>query len=100
VTHHMDQAAVLMDAIGSRTALIGVIGLGYVGIPLALAAVQGQYRVLGFDIDPDRTERINRGESFIKHIPSTVIAEAVKGKLKATTDFALRTAPPLAREAR
>ena len=85
----MDQATVLMDAIGSRTALIGVIGLGYVGIPLALAAVQGQYRVFGFDIDPDRTEQINRGESFIKHIPSTVIAEAVKGKFKATTDFAL-----------
>jgi UDP-N-acetyl-D-glucosamine dehydrogenase len=77
-----------MDAIGSRKALIGVIGLGYVGIS-PLAAVQGRYRALGFDINPDRTEQINRSESFIKHIPSTMIAEAVKGKFKATTDFAL-----------
>ena len=84
-----DRAIALTETIRSREATIGVVGLGYVGIPLALAAVRALYQVIGFDIDPNRTEQINRGESFIKHIPSSVIAEAVKGKFKATTDFAL-----------
>jgi UDP-N-acetyl-D-glucosamine dehydrogenase len=92
-THHTDQAMALLDAISSRRALVGVVGLGYVGIPLALAAVQGRFQVLGFDIDSDRIEQINRGESFIKHIPSSVIGEAVKKQFKATTEFDLLSNP-------
>jgi UDP-N-acetyl-D-glucosamine dehydrogenase len=92
-THHTDQAVALMDAISSRRALVGVVGLGYVGIPLALAAVRGRFQVLGFDIDSDRIEQINRGESFIKHIPSSVIGEAVKKQFKATTEFDLLSNP-------
>lgn len=52
----------------SKTALIGVIGLGYVGLPLSLAAVRAGFRVLGFDVSIDRVAGINRGESPLKHI--------------------------------
>ena len=45
---------------------VSVFGLGYVGIPLALAATKANFRVLGFDIDAQRVDQINRGESFIK----------------------------------
>src|SRR5215213_2741678 len=72
----------------ARRARIGVIGLGYVGIPLALTAAKAGYRVLGFDIDEPRVEQINRGESFIKHIAPEHVAEAVNGrKFEATADF-------------
>jgi UDP-N-acetyl-D-glucosamine dehydrogenase len=72
----------------ARRARIGIIGLGYVGIPLALTAAKAGYRVLGFDIDEPRVEQINRGESFIKHIAPEHVAEAVRGrKFEATADF-------------
>src|SRR3954470_7093088 len=80
--------AALLAAIKSREAVIGIAGLGYVGIPLALAAAKAKFRVLGLDIDAPRVQQINRGESFIKHISSESIAEAVKGgRLEATADF-------------
>lgn len=72
-----------------RTATIGIVGLGYVGIPLALAAVRAGFRVIGADIDAPRVAQINRGESFIKHIPSAAMQEAVgAGRFSATTDMA------------
>ncbi|MBV9137406.1 MAG: nucleotide sugar dehydrogenase [Hyphomicrobiales bacterium] len=92
-THSTDRASALMDAIGSRQAVIGVMGLGYVGIPLALAAVKNRHKVIGFDIDATRVEKINRGESLIKHIPAAVMVEAVKGGFTATADFALLSEP-------
>src|SRR3954451_25492035 len=83
-SHH----AALLAAIKNREALIGIAGLGYVGIPLALAATKAKFRVLGLDIDEPRVQQINRGESFIKHIASDAIAAAVNGKmLEATADF-------------
>ncbi|TQF80836.1 nucleotide sugar dehydrogenase [Elioraea sp. Yellowstone] len=69
--------------------LIGVIGLGYVGVPLALAAVKADLPVLGFDIATARVAQLNRGESFIRHIPAAAIAEArASGRFEATDDFA------------
>ena len=66
-----------------------MIGLGYVGIPLALAAARSGFRVIGLDIDAPRVARINRGESFIRHIPDAVLGDAVaSGRLVATTDMA------------
>jgi UDP-N-acetyl-D-glucosamine dehydrogenase len=71
-----------------RQATIGIIGLGYVGIPLGLTACKAGFRVIGFDIDKKRVEQINRGESFIKHIPSSAMAEAVAtGRFEASADF-------------
>lgn len=78
----------LIARIQSREYRIGVIGLGYVGIPLALTACSAGFRVTGFDIDANRVAQINRGESFIKHIPSETIGKAVGAQqFEATADF-------------
>jgi len=67
---------------------IGVIGLGYVGLPLSLQFAGSGARVLGFDIDPEKIRRIEAGESYIKHIDSTAIAAACAGgRFAATSDF-------------
>jgi len=78
----------------NRSAVVGIVGLGYVGIPLALTAAKAGFNVLGFDIDAPRVDQINQGKSFIKHIGSEVIAEAVNsGKFQATADFARLSEP-------
>ncbi len=77
-----------LDAIKNRKAKIGLIGLGYVGLPLVLRFGEEGFQVLGFDIDDAKTKRLNKGESYIKHIPSGRIAPLVKtGKIRASTDF-------------
>lgn len=71
-----------------RSLTIGIIGLGYVGLPLVLAALRKGFSVIGFDIDRDRVALINSGQSDIKHIPSEPIAEGISsGRFAATTDF-------------
>lgn len=78
----------LVACFTGRTARIGVIGLGYIGLPLSLAAGQGGFRVLGFDIDAQRVAAINNGESPLKHIGDERIARArAGGRLEATADF-------------
>jgi UDP-N-acetyl-D-glucosamine dehydrogenase len=78
----------LIARIAARKYTIGVVGLGYVGIPLALTACKAGFPVIGFDIDGPRVDLINKGESFIKHIPTQAITDAVKdGRFVATTDF-------------
>ncbi len=84
--HHSVRS--LVDRVAARDYVIGIIGLGYVGIPLALTACKAGFPVLGFDIDARRVDQLNRGESFIKHISTQAISDAVKsGKFEATTDF-------------
>jgi UDP-N-acetyl-D-glucosamine dehydrogenase len=69
---------------------VGVIGLGYVGLPLAAAAARAGFRTLGFDIDPQKAEQLNRGQSYIDAAPSGEIARLVaEGRFRATDDFAL-----------
>jgi len=63
-----------------------VIGLGYVGLPLALAFAKAGFRVLGLDVDQNKTDAINRGQSYIRHIDSRAIAEA-GSQLSASTNF-------------
>ena len=71
-----------------RKAVLGVVGMGYVGLPLSLAAAGVGYRVIGFDIDPQKIVQLNDGKSYLKHIRSEVIASAVReNKLRATSDF-------------
>ena len=71
-----------------RRAKIGIIGLGYVGLPLALTAIRARFTVLGFDIDALRVEKLNRGETIIKHISQEMMLEAKNsGKFHSTTDF-------------
>jgi UDP-N-acetyl-D-glucosamine dehydrogenase len=82
------EALNLLAPFENMTARIGVIGLGYVGIPLAMAAVETGFRVVGFDIDAARVAQINRGESFIRHLSSAKLSAAVNGgRLEVTTDF-------------
>lgn len=85
-----DQATIqtLIERVASRQATIGIIGLGYVGIPLALTACNAGFKVVGFDIDERRVANLNQGRSGIKHIPDAAIAKAVeKGLFAATTTF-------------
>ena len=67
---------------------VGVIGLGYVGLPLLLAFSTAGRRVIGFDLDPRKPESILRGESYLRHIPGDHVARGVaSGLVDATTDF-------------
>lgn len=78
----------LLNKIKDKSALIGIYGLGYVGLPLALRFNQEGYKVLGFDVDGNKVTAISKGQSYIEHIPAAGIAEQVNaGRLSATTDF-------------
>jgi UDP-N-acetyl-D-glucosamine dehydrogenase len=73
---------------------VGIIGLGYVGLPLALTAIKAGFSVIGFDIDDDRVARLNRGESIIKHITADMMREALQAeRFEATADFARLNEP-------
>ncbi|MBA3447971.1 MAG: nucleotide sugar dehydrogenase, partial [Pseudaminobacter sp.] len=78
----------LIDKFQSRQAIIGIVGLGYIGIPLALRFSAVGFKVLGFDIDDDRVQALNAGKSPIGHIEPENIAGIVKDGFEATTDFA------------
>lgn len=79
----------LLAKIASRSARVGIIGLGYVGLPLALVFEEAGFPVLGFDVDAKKPEALHRGESYIKHIgPERVAAAFARGRIAATTDFA------------
>ena len=78
----------LLSAIAAREATIGIIGLGYVGLPLAVTATKAGFRVLGFDIDAGRVARINGAETVIKHLDGSMLAEPIAaGRFLATDDF-------------
>ena len=71
-----------------RLNTVGVVGLGYVGLPLVLAYCAKSYSAIGFDIDPSKIDNLHAGKSYIKHIPTSEVAAArASGKLDATTDF-------------
>jgi UDP-N-acetyl-D-glucosamine dehydrogenase len=77
----------LTTRLSERTAVIGIIGLGYVGLPLTLRYAEAGFRVLGIDIDGGKVERLNRGESYINHIAAADIARARERGFEATADF-------------
>ncbi len=78
----------LADKIQNQTARVGVIGLGYVGLPLAVAAAARGFSVLGFDIDPEKPRLIAAADSYIDAVSDALLAElTAAGRLMATTDF-------------
>ncbi len=82
------QDAELIARLRARQARVGVIGLGYVGLPLLVEFARGGYTAIGFDVDDERVARVNRGESYIPDVPSEVLQPLVQaGRLRATTDF-------------
>ena len=80
-------SATLLEKLNNKSAVIGIVGLGYVGLPLMLRYTEVGYKVLGLDIDPGKVEMLNQGKSYIEHISSSVIASAVTKGFEATTDF-------------
>lgn len=76
------------DFFASKNLNIGIIGCGYVGLPLALRFCEMGHRVTGFDTDPGKVQKLNAGKSYILHIPEATIAKLVaEEKFDATTDF-------------
>jgi UDP-N-acetyl-D-glucosamine dehydrogenase len=85
---HTSEAQQLKQKIESRKARIGVIGMGYVGLPLALLFSDQHFRVTGFDIDPDKVATLNSGGSYIVRIPATEIQSAQQRGFCATANYA------------
>jgi UDP-N-acetyl-D-glucosamine dehydrogenase len=83
----VSKAQELRRRIENRTARVGIIGLGYVGLPLALLFSEGRFRVTGFDIDDAKVKTLNGGGSYIVRIPPTEIARARTTGFEATSDY-------------
>ncbi len=78
----------LLEKIQNKEAVIGVVGLGYVGLPLLMEFVDQGFKTLGFDIDPQKVEKLNAGKSYIKHIAEERVKKVRETNLfEATTDF-------------
>jgi UDP-N-acetyl-D-glucosamine dehydrogenase len=83
-----DSFAALRDKIASQSAVVGVIGLGYVGLPLAHALHDGGLRVVGFDIDPEKIDALAQGHNYLKHLGESMTKTLSASKrFEATTDF-------------
>lgn len=77
-----------LDKIKAAEAHVGIIGLGYVGLPLALTMREAGFPVTGFDVNAERVQKLNAGQSYVDDIPDTELQAGMQsGKLKATTDF-------------
>lgn len=78
----------LETAIASKRAVVGVIGLGYVGLPLAVATARAGFRTIGFDIDPGKVEKLRAGASYIEAVKSEELAQQLgAGRFEATAEF-------------
>lgn len=86
----MSMKSDLVEKIHNKNAAVAVLGLGYVGLPLAVVFAEAGYTVTGVDPIVEKVERINKGESYVLDVTSETVARLVKtGKLKATTDFSV-----------
>lgn len=77
----------LITKLKNKTAVIGIVGLGYTGLPLLLRYSSVGYPTIGFEIDQVKVESLNQGRSYIQHISSTAVAEAITNGLMVTADF-------------
>lgn len=79
--------APLLKKLANKTATIGIVGLGYVGLPLVLRYCEVGYKVVGFDIDQRKVDSLQKGRSYIEHISSGAINSAIAAGFQPTTDF-------------
>src|SRR6185437_16149679 len=83
-------AEVLRDKIRSLSARVGIVGLGYVGLPLAVEFAKAGFHVTGIDLQVSKIASLNRGESYIQDVAESDLRPLVKaGKLSATSDFSV-----------
>jgi len=83
-------AAELQSKISNKTARVGVLGLGYVGLPLAVEFAKAGFDVVGIDVQQSKVDQFNSGQSYIKDVPASTFGPLIKsGKLRATTDFSV-----------
>src|SRR5690349_21398428 len=83
-------AEALSQKITTKTARVGIVGLGYVGLPLAVEYAKAGFTVTGIDLIESKVARINAGDSYVQDVTSAEVDALVKdGKLKATTDFSV-----------
>src|SRR5262245_2032198 len=82
-----DSFSQLQTLIRTASAKVGIIGLGYVGLPLGRALTAGGFKVLGFDVDPVKIQRLKKGESYIGHISAAAIREMQSRGFEPTDDF-------------
>ena len=86
--------ASLLEKIEKREAIVGIIGLGYVGLPLAIHFGQQGFKVLGFDVDERKIDMLLKGESYIKHIQMEQINKKIKsGIIDVTSDLSRLSEP-------
>ena len=77
----------LLKKINNKSATIGIIGLGYVGLPLVIRFMEEKFKVIGFDIDDEKCRKLNAGESYIRHISAESIQLALKNEFIATSNW-------------
>jgi UDP-N-acetyl-D-glucosamine dehydrogenase len=83
----LDRTLAIKQRIERREARIGIVGMGYVGLPLALLFVEARFQITGFDIDPHKVDILNKGGSYIVRIPGTEIQRAQQNGFSATADY-------------
>ncbi|MCA9411969.1 MAG: nucleotide sugar dehydrogenase [Candidatus Omnitrophica bacterium] len=76
-----------LQKLEDRTLVAGVVGLGYVGLPLAMLFTESGFRSMGYDLDSNKTTKLNKGQSYINYIPNQSVKKMVKGGFEATTEF-------------
>ena len=77
----------LLTLVKSKKITVGIIGLGYVGLPLTIRFSEEGFKTIGFDVDDEKVQMLNMGQSYIKHIAAENIATAIDNGFKATTEF-------------
>ena len=83
-------AEILREKIRSRSARVGIVGLGYVGLPLAVEFARAGFEVTGIDVSQSKADRVNLGDSYVGDVPSAILKPLVEsGKMRATSDFSV-----------
>src|SRR5437773_12314716 len=85
--HETRMNSELIDKLERKSAKIGIVGLGHVGLPLMLRYCEVGYTVIGFDIDQGKVDALRAGNSYIEHIPAASIRRATERGFDPTTDF-------------